>query len=111
MPAGRPKVSICRQELLQQCRAGKSKKAIAEYFGISRQTLARILADENIDSFQRHNPTDRVIDEETIKFKCLMPNAGERLVVGHFRSAGYVNSLLLSSLPITMDAFAVHLIC
>lgn len=89
MSPGRPKVNIDAQELLQHFRAGKSQTQIADEYGITRKTLRRILVENNITSFRyQNNLTQEEIDRETANAKVLMPFAGERLIIGHFRSLG-----------------------
>lgn len=88
MQRGRPKVTISSSELLQLWKGGHTKKYIADHFGISRQTLERVLVDDGIKVFETSGLTDEELDELTIEFKCIMPAAGERLVLGHFRANG-----------------------
>ena len=90
MSNGRPKLDIDRAELSQHIKAGKSQTEIAEEYGITRKTLRRILVDHGIITQFRYNSdlTDEDIDRETENIKCLIPFAGERLIIGHFRSLG-----------------------
>lgn len=89
MSQGRPKINIDPQELLQHFRAGKSQSHIADEYGITRKTLRRILVENNITAFKYQNIlTQEQIDMETANVKLLMPFAGERLIIGHFRSLG-----------------------
>lgn len=88
MSRGRPKIDINTEDFVQKWRSGKTKTEIAEDYGISRETLRRILIEKGIDVFTRQALTDEEIDQETLNIKCLLPNAGERLIIGHFRSKG-----------------------
>ena len=87
---GRPKFTVDPEIVLQQWRAGRSKKDLAAELNISRDTLTRILNDKGVNPYQRLPISDEDIDNLMLEVKCLLPNAGERLIIGHFRSKGYV---------------------
>lgn len=90
LPRGRPKFDIDRAELLRLCQSGRSQKEIAEEYGVSRNTLRRIVKDKQITAFEKSNLTDNEIDQLILEMKCLMPYAGERLTIGYLKSKGYV---------------------
>lgn len=85
---GRPRLNIDADWLRQRFDSGKTQVEIAEEFGISRGTLRRIIADNELTIFSRDVLSDEEIDDMTVNIKCLLPNAGERLIIGHFRSKG-----------------------
>jgi hypothetical protein len=88
---GRPKIDVNIDQVCTLKEMGFSWVSIAKFIGVSRTTLYKKCDEANILTTYRcdpTNPTNAEIDEVLIKFKSDFPNAGERMIIGHFRSLG-----------------------
>lgn len=94
--AGRPMVQIDLDVIQQGLDAGLTKIEIANTLNISRPTLNKILNDEFPDTGYS-SVTDDEIDSILLEAKLQLPNMGERLIIGYFKSKGFVSWHLINN--------------
>lgn len=87
---GRPKITICVEYLRHLLELGLPVVTIASLVGISRATLYRRMADNNLSVRGMYSAmTDAEVDERVSEIKERMPHAGYRLVKGTLKAQGH----------------------
>ncbi|XP_046889129.1 uncharacterized protein LOC124476229 [Hypomesus transpacificus] len=86
----RPKITICVEYLRHLLELGLPVVTIASLVGISRATLYRRMADNNLSVRGMYSAmTDAEVDERVSEIKERMPHAGYRLVKGTLKAQGH----------------------
>uniref|UniRef100_A0A3Q0QXJ5 Resolvase HTH domain-containing protein n=1 Tax=Amphilophus citrinellus TaxID=61819 RepID=A0A3Q0QXJ5_AMPCI len=87
---GRPRIIICTEQLVHLLEIGLSVNTIARLWGVSRATLSRRMAENNLSVSTFHSTcTDAELDTLVSEIKNRMPHAGYRLVKGTLKAQGH----------------------
>lgn len=87
---GRPKIIICTEQLVHLLETGLSVNTISKLWGVSRATLFRRMAENNLSVSNLYSTcTDSELDTLVTEIKNRMPHAGYRLVKGTLKAQGH----------------------
>ncbi|KAK7880188.1 hypothetical protein WMY93_033145, partial [Mugilogobius chulae] len=87
---GRPRITISTDGLEQLLESGLPVTTISSLLGISRSTLFRRMADNNLSVSGMYSKcTDEELDDLVSRIKETMPHAGYRLVKGTLKAQGH----------------------
>ncbi|XP_041839333.1 uncharacterized protein LOC121638551 isoform X1 [Melanotaenia boesemani] len=88
--SGRPRIIISIEHLVHLLEIGLPVNTIAKLWGVSRATLFRRMAENNLSVQNLYSAcTDTELDELVTEIKDRMPHAGYRLVKGTLKAQGY----------------------
>lgn len=88
--SGRPRISIMNEHITHLLELGLPTVTIASLLGISRATLYRRMADNNLSVRGMYSAcTDAELDGRVSEIKEIMPHAGYRMMMGTLRAQGH----------------------